>query len=149
MYKIIFFIIINLFTLVFVALQAQTVNIPDLAFKSYLLMYNNPVIDTNGDFEIQVSEAQALTSLHITSYANPTDVANITDLTGLESFINLEYFTLGGANQVTSLDLSNQTHLIQFDIYNDPLLTCINLHNGNNTNIDDANSHLENVANLE
>ncbi|WP_372473503.1 hypothetical protein AB4865_11845 [Capnocytophaga sp. ARDL2] len=38
--------------------SAQIVNIPDFAFKQRLLDHN-PVIDTNGDGEIQVSEAEA------------------------------------------------------------------------------------------
>lgn len=42
--------------------QAQNVTIPDATFKNWLLNHN-PVIDTNNDNEIQVSEAEAYTGV--------------------------------------------------------------------------------------
>jgi len=61
--------------------QEPIVNIPDLTFKAYLVF--NPEINTNGDTEIQVSEAEAFTG--------EIDVSqkNISDLTGIEAFVNI------------------------------------------------------------
>ena len=82
------------------------------------------VIDTNGDGEIQVSEALLIKGLILNS-------ANITDLTGIEYFSNLQYLKCGSNqiqsltftapntlqylncdyNQITSLNLSGLTNL--------------------------------------
>lgn len=102
-----------LFVLLIVQLtSAQIVNIPDPAFKAYLLsanstnliasnqpwdfnfVFSNPSgeyvpIDTNNDGEIQVTEAQAITYLNVNYY-----FAAIQDLTGLEAFVNLECLNL-------------------------------------------------------
>ena len=80
----------------------QNVNIPDANFKAYLV--GNSAINTNGDSEIQVSEANAFNG---TIYCNSL---NISDLTGIEAFTVLttlfcEY------NQLTSLDVSNNLAL--------------------------------------
>lgn len=52
---------------------SQNVNIPDPVFKNYLVEN----FDTSGDGEIQISEAQAITTVELENL-------NITDLTGLE-----------------------------------------------------------------
>ncbi|RXR22197.1 DUF7619 domain-containing protein [Flavobacterium stagni] len=86
MKKIIFFICLLSFGL---TTQAQIVTIPDTTLKYYLLnpSGSNPIIDTNGDNEIQVSEAQAVTEL--TLFAQ-----SITNFTGIEAFVNLNKLTL-------------------------------------------------------
>jgi len=61
--------------------NAQIVNIPDQNFKNYLLA--NAAINTNGDSEIQLSEAQAFTGEIICNNKG------IADLTGIEAFVNL------------------------------------------------------------
>ena len=66
--------------------QAQIVNIGDPFFKSEIL---NTGIDTNGDREIQVSEALTLTSLSI-------GFNNIKTFEGLEQFTNLTFISIGG-----------------------------------------------------
>ena len=99
--------------------SAQIVNIPDPAFKAYLLSANStnliasnqpwdysvgffiPIgmsvpIDTNNDGEIQVAEAQAITYLDVDYYNT-----SIQDLTGLEAFINLEGLNLKGSSAST------------------------------------------------
>ena len=85
---------------------AQNVNIPDAGFKYYLV--NNVAINTNGDSEIQVSEANA--------FAGTIDIiwSGISDLTGIEAFTQLTYL-LCDDNQLTSLDLSNNTDLQYLD----------------------------------
>ena len=76
----------------------QNVYIPDANFKSYLV--NTTAINTNGDSEIQVSEASAFTGVIIC----PSQ--NISDLTGIEAFTALTLLNCG-FNQLTSLDVSN------------------------------------------
>lgn len=84
------------------AVQAQNVSIPDPAFKNYLV--GNSSINTNSDSEIQVSEASAFTgSIYVPNLL-------INDLTGIEAFTgvtNLNCFM----NNITTLDLSNNTAL--------------------------------------
>jgi Leucine-rich repeat (LRR) protein len=83
----------------------QNVNIPDANFKAYLV--GNSLINTNGDSEIQVSEATNFTG-NITLFAgNPLYYP---DLTGIEAFINLTSLECSG-NYITSLDLSQNTEL--------------------------------------
>ena len=76
------------------AAQSQIVNIPDAVFKAELLTAN-PVdsfiatdidgnyiaIDTNGDGQIQFTEAETVYGLNL--------AAPSTDLTGIKSFLNL------------------------------------------------------------
>jgi len=80
----------------------QNVNIPDANFKAYLVGDN--YINTNGDSEIQVSEATAFNGT-ITC-----DFMNISDLTGIEAFTALTSLYCG-YNQLTSLDVSNNLAL--------------------------------------
>ncbi len=81
---------------------AQNVTITDVAFKSYLL--NNSEINTNGDDEIQLSEAQ--------SFTGTIDCSNmgITSLTGIEAFTALTALNCS-YNQLTTIDISNNTAL--------------------------------------
>ncbi|MBU0487812.1 MAG: hypothetical protein KKD31_07650, partial [Bacteroidetes bacterium] len=94
-----------IFTALFCALlaNAQIVNIPDANFKNALINHN-PVIDTNGDGEIQLSEAQAFSGgMNVSSL-------NISDLTGIESFTALTELNCA-ANQLDSLDVSSNMAL--------------------------------------
>jgi Leucine-rich repeat (LRR) protein len=83
--------------------SGQIVNIPDANFKNALLNYNPP-IDTNGDGEIQVSEAEAVVVILDVSFNN------ISDLTGIESFINIERL-ICNSNNLTDLDISQNSNL--------------------------------------
>ena len=70
-----------------VSAQAQNVNIPDANFKAALV--GNGSINTNGDAEIQTSEAAAYTGgIHVSQLG-------ITDFTGLEEFILLDSLDCG------------------------------------------------------
>ena len=80
----------------------QNVNIPDANFKAYLV--GHPDINTNGDNQIQVSEASAFNG-QISCYS-----MNISNLTGIEAFTALTTLYCGG-NQLTSLDVSTCTAL--------------------------------------
>jgi Leucine-rich repeat (LRR) protein len=99
-------------------LNSQVVNIPDNNFKAALL--SNSSINTNGDGEIQVSEAQATTYIYVSSL-------NISDLTGIEFFINLTELFCSN-NNITNLDFSSNTNLTILDCL-DNNLTSLNLSN--------------------
>ena len=93
-------------------LIAQNVYIPDANFKAYLV--GNTYINTNGDTEIQVSEAS--------SFIGEIDCGgfNISDLTGIEAFTALTHLDCGG-NQLTSLDVSQNTALNTLFCYSNQL----------------------------
>lgn len=103
-------------------LQAQIVNIPDINFKNALIEEG---VDTNGDGEIQVSEAEAITILSVGS-------REISSLEGIQSFVNLEelYCAL---NELTVLDLSQNVHLQRLDCWYNQL-TDINVTQSTNLN---------------
>ena len=83
--------------------QGQIINFPDPNFKNALVNHS-PVIDTNGDGEIQISEAEALYS-----YLSLNE-RNISDLTGIEYFINITELYCTN-NNLTAIDLSSLTDL--------------------------------------
>lgn len=134
--------------------NAQIINIPDSNFKGMLLNASPsnsiatdsshfPIaIDTNGDGEIQVSEALQVHQLRIME-------ANISDLTGIEYFTNLDNLncsynqltSLGSVttlpnltalycnhNQFTTLDVSGINTLTQLACHNNSI-TSLNLNN--------------------
>ena len=80
----------------------QNVYIPDANFKAYLV--GEPLINTNGDSEIQVSEASL--------YSDTINCSNlnISDLTGIESFTLINALSCNN-NNLTNLDLSNNIKL--------------------------------------
>ena len=80
----------------------QIVNIPDANFKAYLV--GNSAINTNGDNQIQVSEASAFNG------NIDCDLMNISNLTGIEAFTALTLLRCS-SNQLTSLDVSSCTAL--------------------------------------
>ncbi|MCO4815238.1 MAG: T9SS type A sorting domain-containing protein [Flavobacteriales bacterium] len=82
--------------------NAQDVAIPDVNFKAYLV--GNAAINTNGDSEIQVSEANAFTgTINCPSLG-------ITDLSGIEFFTSLSSLICTG-NPLVTLDVSQNTAL--------------------------------------
>jgi hypothetical protein len=124
----------------------QNVNIPDANFKAYLV--GNTAINTNGDAEIQVSEATAFNG------GINCDNMNISDLIGIEDFTALTYLNCYNNqltildvsqntalislrcryNQLTSLDISNNIVLERLSCHGNPF-TSLDLRNGNNTNM--------------
>ena len=107
-----------LFCLAAIGLNAQIVNIPDPNFKAALLNHN-PVIDTNGDGEIQISEAEAVTGMIIVSNQN------ISDLTGIGAFTNIMILYCNN-NQLTHLNISQNVQLEELHC-NDNQLTELNV----------------------
>lgn len=96
---------------------SQNINIPDANFKNALIVLG---IDTNADGDIQITEAEALTALNVSS----TNIAalmgiesyqyelthSIENLTGIEYFVNLESLNIA-FNQVNALNISALTNL--------------------------------------
>ena len=117
--KKIYFLLLSILTFAFAS--AQIINFPDANFKAKLLQANpsnyiasttntlgNPTypyvsIDTNGDGEIQVSEASAIQYLDI-SYSQ------IVNLEGINSFVNLKLLDCK-YNQIGALDVTGLTNL--------------------------------------
>ncbi|NQY08803.1 MAG: leucine-rich repeat domain-containing protein [Flavobacteriales bacterium] len=106
--------IIFLFLLLPVIGFAQNVSIPDANFKSYLVNYTS--LNTNGDDEIQESEANSFTGKIVVTYDS------IADLTGIESFTSITWLDCGN-NQITSLDVSANTELETLYCENNELTT--------------------------
>ncbi len=99
------------------ALAQEIVNIPDPNFKAALVA-NTYNINTNGDSEIQVSEAQALDgAISVTNLG-------ISDLTGIEAFTEIRWLYCYN-NQLTSLDLSANTNLKTVWCYNNQLTSLV------------------------
>lgn len=128
--------------------NAQIVNIPDANFKAALLsaspsnyiastampyainvvgsivITGHDKIDVNNDGEIQVSEAQTILSLEINN-------KNISNLTGIEAFINLVNLECYN-NLIPSINLNQNTNLKYLDCSNN-LLTILDV--TQNTNL--------------
>jgi len=86
--------------------QAQTVYIPDSSFKAILIELG---IDTNNNGEIEYSEAEIVTELNLFSW---TEI--ISDMTGIEAFINIENLYCGN-HAISILDLSSNVNLKLLD----------------------------------
>ena len=118
----------------------QNVNIPDANFKAYLV--GNTDINTNGDNQIQVSEASVYNG-----NINCVQM-NIYDLTGIEAFISLTILECY-QNQLTSLDVSSCTalttllcefnNLTSLDVSGCTALTTFQCHNNQLTSLDVSN----------
>ncbi|MCH7535100.1 MAG: hypothetical protein IH948_05055 [Bacteroidetes bacterium] len=133
--------LILLFLLLPVFASAQIVNIPDANFKAALVA--DISINTNGDGEIQVSEASVFTG--------SINVGNdgISDLTGIEAFTALEYLWCFD-NSLTSLDVSNNIALTELncrdnslsslDVSNNVALTYLECQNNSLTILDVSNN---------
>ncbi|NQY08776.1 MAG: hypothetical protein HRT71_04580 [Flavobacteriales bacterium] len=94
--------LILLFLLLSTMVVAQDVNIPDTTFKAYLV--GKSYINTNGDDEIQLSEAEVIDSIYFSN-------SLILDLTGIEAFTALRTLTFNYNNEITSIDLSKNQAL--------------------------------------
>lgn len=113
------------------------VNIPDANFKAALVGNNS--INTNGDGEIQVSEAEA--------FSDYMDVSNqgITDLTGIAAFKNLLGLTCSN-NALTSLNLASNTALTWLDCNSNQLT---NLDVSHNTQLNTLLCRFNQLTNLD
>ncbi|MFV9551165.1 T9SS type A sorting domain-containing protein [Algibacter sp. PT7-4] len=129
------------------SIHAQNVNIPDANFKAYLV--GDTTINTDSDSEISVAEAQAFTGNLL------VNGLSITDLTGIEAFVNitrLDCYSNNltaldvsnnlaltrlhcGSNQIETLDISANTLITDIQCHNNGVLYELNIANGNNSNI--------------
>jgi Leucine-rich repeat (LRR) protein len=102
-------------------IQSQNVNIPDQVFKNKLLNHTNPVIDTNSDNEIQITEAEAITGrINVSTSA-------VSDITGIEAFVNITEFLCAETN-VTNVNMNSNTKLTYLDFI-DAKVTNLNINN--------------------
>lgn len=108
------------FALLLNGMQAQIVNIPDANFKSTLIGLG---VDTNGDGQIQVSEAEAVTNLYMTS-------RNINSLEGIQAFINLIVLDCSD-NNLSSLTITQLANLERLSIHKNQLTSIDLSHNLN------------------
>lgn len=111
--KIIYFITTLFLSLLQFNTHAQ-INIPDANFRNYLI--NNSSINTNGDNNINLLEAVAFTGI-----ININNLG-VSDMTGIEAFQNLSYLQCEG-NQISSLDLSQNTNLLELNCRGNQLTT--------------------------
>ncbi|MDV7187890.1 T9SS type A sorting domain-containing protein [Lutibacter sp. TH_r2] len=132
-------------SIAFTNVKAQNVSIPDANFKAYLVADTS--INTNGDAEISVSEAQSFTGSILASSLS------ISDLTGIEAFINITRIDCYSNNltqldvsanlaltrlhcadnNITEIDISNNSNIAEILVYGNDL-TKLNVANGNNSN---------------
>lgn len=141
-------LLVVIFFLIGLHTKSQNVSIPDANFKSALV--SDPAINTNGDAEIQYSEASAVTGTLWVSQnliSDLTGIAAFTQITGLEcsnnnlSYLNVSYnFNLKylwcSFNNLSSFDLPWGASAFEY-------LDC----SFNNLNSLDL-SHLQNVPGL-
>ncbi|MAB48844.1 MAG: internalin [Flavobacteriaceae bacterium] len=99
MKKVVFLLVVTCFINISFS---QNVNIPDTNFKNALLNHD-PVIDINGDGEIQVSEAEIAIEISVNGQG-------INTLDGIEYFLNLEELSCGN-NNINVMDISQNTNL--------------------------------------
>lgn len=121
--------------MLFAVFQAQNVNIPDAAFKNFLLTANysngyakdqygsNIPVDTNNDGIIQQSEANNVVKLSDLYYGNRV---NIQSIEGIKSFTNLTELYLFGTS-VSTVDVSTMTNLIALTVNYNSQLTSLNI----------------------
>ena len=97
----------------------QNVNIPDANFKTVLVEDTGPAgVNTNGDDEIQVSEAAAYDGWIW------CQALNIQDMTGIEAFTSITHLYCD-ENQITSLDLSGNTALKTLSCWGNQLTSLV------------------------
>ncbi len=117
--------------------SAQIIQFDDSNFKNALLTHN-PVIDTNSDGEIQVSEAEVVLRLHIASQ-------NISSLDGIAYFLNLEWLDCPD-NSINSLDLSQNHNIFTVWCRNNQM-TNINVNNA--TALEFLQIEYNNITNID
>ncbi len=120
---------------------SQIVTIPDANFKTYLL--GNTSINTNGNTEIEYSEASSFTGIINCSSRS------ISDLTGIEAFVKLTILDCND-NQLTTLNTTNNPDLFlikcdrnlltSLDFTNNPRLSGLNCNSNQITSLNVSNN---------
>ena len=119
----------------------QQTYVPDDNFENYLETRGMGNGITNDNY-VSTVNINTVTALNIPNQ-------NISDLTGIEDFIALEYLSCGD-NQITNLDLSNNANLnnlscfnnqiINLDVSNSPNLEYLICYNNQLTNLNVSNN---------
>lgn len=99
--------------------NSQIVNIPDPAFKAFLI---NSGYDTNSDGEIQESEAQSAT--HMEQIHN---IPSLTSIVGISSFTNINTLTIFNQPQLASIDVSGMVNLVGISFMDVTALNSLNV----------------------
>jgi len=102
---------------------SQKTYIPDNAFEQALINLN---LDDIFDDSVYTSAIDTVLILYISNNG-------VTDLTGIEDFIQLSNLSCSG-NQIIDLDLSNNYNLVELNCNNN-LLSSLDVRNGNNTGL--------------
>ncbi len=113
--------------------EFTTVNIPDANFKAALV--GNSSINTNGDGEIQITEATAFQGEINVSFKN------ISNLTGIEAFTGITTLNCS-FNQLTTLNVSSNTNLTTLTLTLNQLTTLDVSSNTNLTSLTCNNNQL-------
>jgi len=128
--KKLYFLVVVLF--VVGSVKGQVIDFPDQNLKNKLLEANafnyiavnlqsiSVKIDTNNDGEIQISEAINIIFLDLTNTNSENN--NITDITGITNFVNLETLIIG-SQPLTTIDLIGFNFLKELDLEYSPLTT--------------------------
>ena len=129
-------------------MQAQIIDIPDANFKNALVNTNcvdtndddifDSDVDINNNGEIEVSEAEIVLSLKVSSN-------NIVSLVGIENFINVENLRVH-LNDLTEIDISNNSNLVKLSCYGNDLTT---LDLSNNIFLTDVNCSINELESLD
>jgi Leucine-rich repeat (LRR) protein len=118
-------LIVTLFTKCEKKTEQEVVKIPDNAFLDALIEQG---VDSDADGEISEAEAEAISYLNISGEYLSGEwnvIGNITDLKGIEAFINLDTL-ICAYNQIANLDLSGNRKLLMIDCMENRL-TSLNL----------------------
>lgn len=89
--------------------QAQTTAIPDTTFEQILIALG---VDSDGLVNGQILDSDALGVTALSFSTSSSLPSNISDLTGIQAFVNLDTLMCSGHN-LTSLDLSSNVNLKQ------------------------------------
>ena len=114
----------NLLVIVCLA-QEEIVYIPDSNFKNWLVTKDH--INTNGDEEIQYSEAEAFTG-NLGFHSPSLWETVMADATGIEAFINITSINFSPPSELDHIDLSANTLLEVVQLENNELIS-VNLSN--------------------
>ncbi len=133
-----------------VSVKAQIINFPDANFKAKLVQASttNPValntalqpmvIDTNGNGEIEIPEALAVYQLSL-------DNSNITNLSGIENFVNLGTLYCAGDN-IPTINLTSCAALKDLNLNNSHINSLLI---SNLANVENVNANNNNLTNLD
>ncbi len=144
-----YFLIIVLFA--FTAVKSQTINFPDPNFKAKLLqsatwnyIAQTPgnvsiKLDANSNGEIEVSEALNIASLDLQGDAN------ISDLTGIGYFTNLTRLEVYNNPLLTSINLTGLNNLLYLNCPNNSLTSINNIGAPSLTKLDCWNNQITTI----